>query len=163
MINDDLLRKFDSIDDLPVSEEMLGAYIEGNLDSFETSQIETAISEDSSLSGFVKDIISDGEPILDNLEQQIFDSSYPNFMADIQLPNFEDGITHENFYDEHLVAACYTENPINDCLPDASFPSDSLFENNTTSDDSFDDGEESLNSNEDFHDEDFHDEETFDI
>lgn len=158
MINDDLLRKFESIEELPISEEMLGAYMEGNLDSYEISQIETAISEDSSLLGFVEDIISDGESILDNLEQQIYVPSYTNFMLDIHLPNFEDGITHENFYNEHLVAACYTENPINTCLPESSFPSDSLFENNTTSDDIFDDEEESLNSNEDFH-----DEETFDI
>ena len=30
MINDELFAKFDSIEELPISEEMLGAYMEGN-------------------------------------------------------------------------------------------------------------------------------------
>ena len=32
MINEELLSKLDRIEDLPVSEEMLGAYMEGNLE-----------------------------------------------------------------------------------------------------------------------------------
>ena len=45
MIDDNLLAKFDRIQDLPVSEEMLGAYMEGNVDSCEASQIESVISD----------------------------------------------------------------------------------------------------------------------
>lgn len=40
MINDALLSKFDRLRDLPVSEELLGAYVEGNLTAIENLQIE---------------------------------------------------------------------------------------------------------------------------
>lgn len=40
MISDELLSKFDRIEDLPVSEEMLGAYIEGNLSGSEIDNME---------------------------------------------------------------------------------------------------------------------------
>lgn len=56
MISDKLLNKFDRIEDLPVSEEMLGAYLEGNLDLLESSQIEFQISTDPYLSGLVDDV-----------------------------------------------------------------------------------------------------------
>lgn len=45
----ELLNEFESIQDLPVSEEMLGAYIEGNLNSEEILNVENAINSDLSL------------------------------------------------------------------------------------------------------------------
>lgn len=56
MINDELLAKFDRIQDLPVSEEMLGAYIEGNLDSTESSEIAGAIASNETLSNLLENI-----------------------------------------------------------------------------------------------------------
>ena len=50
MISNELLNKFDSIDDLPVSEEMLGAYLENNLSYSEMVDVESAIQENSYLS-----------------------------------------------------------------------------------------------------------------
>ena len=56
MINDELLVKFDRIQDLPVSEEMLGAYIEGNLDSTEFSEIADAIASNEALSDLLENV-----------------------------------------------------------------------------------------------------------
>ncbi len=47
MIDDELMKKFDSIEDLPISEEMLGAYLEGNLSEDEIFEIIPVISQDS--------------------------------------------------------------------------------------------------------------------
>lgn len=46
MIDDELLAKFDRIQDLPVSEEMLGAYFEGNLGNSDSELVSNAISHD---------------------------------------------------------------------------------------------------------------------
>ena len=53
MINDELLAKFDRIQDLPVSEEMLGAYLEGNISDSELNVVQTAISSDADFESFV--------------------------------------------------------------------------------------------------------------
>lgn len=140
MINDDLLRKFDSIDDLPVSEELLGAYLEGNVNPIERSHIEYEMSEDSELSSFVNELDYDSKSILDNLENQIFDPDYPHFLSDIQLPDIENAILHHNFYDDHIVAACCADDlsgGIKSLVPDDLHNADDFLENNFSSDDSF--------------------------
>lgn len=50
MIDNELFAKFDRIQDLPFSEKMLGAYMEGKVDLYEASQIESVVSGDSALS-----------------------------------------------------------------------------------------------------------------
>lgn len=140
MINDELLAKFERIQDLPVSEEMLGAYMEGNVDSCEASQIESVISDDSALSEFVDSISHDSGFILDNLEQQIFDPTYPHFLSDIQLPSPGIEIEPENFYQDYMMAAGYPGDRFNSLAPplsDKTVSSDSLFEKNITFEDSF--------------------------
>lgn len=52
---DDLVSRFNEMDDLPVSEEMLGAYIEGNLDSFEADAIGSLVRASSDLSYLMKE------------------------------------------------------------------------------------------------------------
>lgn len=90
MISDELLNKFGRIEGLPVSEEMLGAYLEGNLDLLESSQIEFQISIDPYLSGLVDDVK------LENVLNQDFlvDSELglqPLFMVEgVELPVFAD-------------------------------------------------------------------------
>lgn len=49
MISDELLSKFDRIQDLPISEELLGAYIEGNLNESETISISKEVSQNENL------------------------------------------------------------------------------------------------------------------
>lgn len=141
MISDELLNKFESIEDLPVSEEMLGAYMEGNLDPFETSQIESTLSEDAHLCEFVDEIAQDNiSSILDNLEHQIFDPSYPVFISDIQLPNIDSGFENLPFYEDHMVAACCPEDffdGINNGISDDSLSLEHLSEENLSHEDSF--------------------------
>jgi len=48
----ELMSQFDDLQDLPVSEEMLGAYIEGNLDDSEQHLVESSIQQD----GFLNDL-----------------------------------------------------------------------------------------------------------
>ena len=52
--------KLDALMELPVSEEMLGAYLEGNLHGSELREVQNIIEQDS----FVADIISDTDDIL---------------------------------------------------------------------------------------------------
>lgn len=52
----DLLAQFDSIQDNEISEETLGAYLEGNLNPDEFLQVENAISQDEALGAFMNDI-----------------------------------------------------------------------------------------------------------
>lgn len=140
MINDDLLRKFDSIDDLPVSEEMLGAYIEGNVNPMELSRIELEMSEDSDLLSFVKELEYDSSSILDNLEKQILDPDYPHFLSDIQLPDIESGDYNHVLNDNYMVAACCPDDFFGDASPLFSedlHNADELLKNNFSSDDSF--------------------------
>lgn len=56
MIDDNLFAKFDSIEDLPISEEILGAYIEGNLNEGEILEIAPVISQDVMLSNLMNSI-----------------------------------------------------------------------------------------------------------
>lgn len=46
---DDIINRFDDIQDLPVSEEMLGAYMEGNLRGAEIREIQNLICQDDNL------------------------------------------------------------------------------------------------------------------
>lgn len=62
MINDELLAKFDRIQDLPVSEEMLGAYLEEELTPSELFEIEVAMQDSPSLQYIVDSSINvDGD------------------------------------------------------------------------------------------------------
>lgn len=90
MISDKLLNKFDRIEDLPVSEEMLGAYLEGNLDLLESSQIEFQISTDPYLSGLVDDVKLENVLNQDFLEDSEM-GLQPLFMVEgVELPVFAD-------------------------------------------------------------------------
>lgn len=63
----DLLSQFDDLQDLPVSEEMLGAYIEGNLNGADLRDVQNVINSDD-----------DTMNLLDNVDDIIltpFDSS----------------------------------------------------------------------------------------
>jgi len=55
----DLQDKFDELNDLPISEELLGAYAEGNLRGAEFREVENLLSENSALSGFIDNIVND--------------------------------------------------------------------------------------------------------
>lgn len=145
MIDENLLNKFNQIEDLPVSEEMLGAYLEGNLDSFESSQIDSLLSNDSQLSNFVDDISYDNIPsILDNLEHQLYAPSYPVIISDIELPDSDDIISN-SIIDDNLAATCFQDNLFGnaDILPSED-SQDSFLRENYSHDDIFLDSDQSL-------------------
>lgn len=54
--------KFDELNDLPISEELLGAYIEGSLRGPEFREIESLLSDDAPLSNFVSAIEEEYSP-----------------------------------------------------------------------------------------------------
>lgn len=75
MIDEELLNKFDRIQDLPVSEEMLGAFIEDKLDHAEREFIQQEINSDLSLINLSHSITEDIEselnfdtPLIDSIE-----------------------------------------------------------------------------------------------
>ena len=79
MIDEELLNKFDRIQDLPVSEEMLGAYIEDKLDNAEREFIQQEINSDLSLINLSHSITEDIEselnfdaPLIDSIELPLF-------------------------------------------------------------------------------------------
>lgn len=59
MIDDNLFAKFDSIEDLPISEELLGAYAEGNLRGAEYREVHNVISNDMNLSDLMSSVEQD--------------------------------------------------------------------------------------------------------
>ncbi|MDE6098276.1 MAG: hypothetical protein K2G24_05255 [Muribaculaceae bacterium] len=81
MIDKELMSKFDRIEGNSVSEEMLGAYLEGNLSSSEKVDVESAIQENSYLSK-----LADA-----NYESDIdLDLSEELFIEDFELPIIPD-------------------------------------------------------------------------
>ncbi len=77
---------------LPISEEMLGAYLEGNLTAEEVGYVESALQTDELLKGIVEEVNSDGIELVENsLGQGLC-------VIDFQLPELTsnaiyDGIT----------------------------------------------------------------------
>lgn len=90
MISDELLNKFDSIEDLPVSEEMLGAYMEGNLSDTEISEILPTISQSTIISNLITSVE----------ENELNENNLENFIDDeIDFPD-EDFFTSVNETEE---------------------------------------------------------------
>ncbi|MBR3830694.1 MAG: hypothetical protein IKJ52_05530 [Muribaculaceae bacterium] len=81
---EELKARFASIQDLPVSEEMIGAYIEGNLDLIHSQCVEGLMQQDDGFASLVNDCRSN-----DFLyDQSIYWNEPINFMGmeDISLP-----------------------------------------------------------------------------
>lgn len=81
---EELKARFASIQDLPVSEEMLGAYIEGNLDLINSQCVEELMQQDDGFASLVNDCRAN-----DLLLDQFNNWNEPiNFMGmeDISLP-----------------------------------------------------------------------------
>lgn len=67
---------------LPISEEMLGAYLEGNLSASEAIKVESVLENDTNFSKFVSEITPS-----DEIEEcSIFDDE-PDFINNFELPN----------------------------------------------------------------------------
>lgn len=66
---------------LPVSEEMLGAYLEGNLTAQDSSMVQGIIDSNSEFKDFVEEVSVADPPT----EESIYDA-HPNFDLDFELP-----------------------------------------------------------------------------
>lgn len=67
---DDIIRRFDDIQDLPVSEEMLGAYFEGSLDCHEMEYVSKLIQENDLLQSISEEVmLSSSGPNNDDLSE----------------------------------------------------------------------------------------------
>lgn len=66
MIDEGLFAKFDSLEDLPVSEEMLGAYMEGTLSYNECDRIEEILATNTDFASFFN-VVSDYDEVTDGL------------------------------------------------------------------------------------------------
>ena len=96
---------------LPISEEMLGAYLEGNLTADEVGYVESALQTDELLKGIVDEVNRDGidwTSLVDNT----FIHEGLELMPDLQIPDIptltifanETIATHAPFYPD--IAAC---------------------------------------------------------
>lgn len=92
MIDEELLNKFDRIQDLPVSEEMLGAYLEGNLSESEIDDVELMIQYQPEINNLCEEVtqICDSS-IPSNNSSDGFDYdialSSSNFLGDMEMGN----------------------------------------------------------------------------
>ena len=90
---------------LPISEEMLGAYLEGNLSVSEAIKVESVLENDTNFSKFVSEIT----PSEEIKECSIFDDE-PDFINNFELPNIagfivdlpEMSINNDDFLNETL-------------------------------------------------------------
>ncbi len=137
MIDEELLNKFDRIQDLPISEEMLGAYMEGNLDYMDSSLIETVISSDKSLSDFMSSVT---ESQNDMLEFSGSEGYLPSSAINEELPETEPWLSlvdSSSIHDEFIEFLCVDENDSICSIPDSNLESDSFDKDSSIAPDSF--------------------------
>jgi hypothetical protein len=98
-----------------ISEEILGAYLEGNLSEYETQRVERILECDDYLDGLVDEIAVENLTILDtdaDSSPSIYDEN-PNFDLDFELPEVESsfGCFPEVacFIRPHVSASSYNE------------------------------------------------------
>lgn len=123
---DDIINRFDDIQDLPVSEEMLGAYVEGNLDCYEMESVSKLVNEndllriisedtmymstDSNHNVDLTDIESKNDSVtLNSAHNNTFDVCRDMFHTDENIDKYESYIEDYEFVDN------------NDSIDDSSF------------------------------------------
>lgn len=80
----DLINRIESMQDLPVSEEMLGAYTEGNLSYSEICNMETIIHKNS----YLEEIVNSNYELDDDMK--VNDISNDSIYDDLRLPAIPD-------------------------------------------------------------------------
>lgn len=103
MIDEELLNKFDRIQDLPVSEEMLGAYIEGNLRGSELREVHKYLHHDPFCREICNEISNEDLINLNQLEIPILEDMDIFQNCNIVLPLIDD---MQLEIDDYGVAAC---------------------------------------------------------
>ena len=91
----DLQDKFDELNDLPISEELLGAYAEGNLRGAEYREVQNLVTNDSSLSDLISSVEQDTSyldlesynPLSSNMDLIALNDYSALGIEDLELPN----------------------------------------------------------------------------
>lgn len=90
MMDNELMNKFDRLEALPISEEMLGAYLENNLHGSESREIKNLINGDTNISDLVSAVEADMDFINElnfSFENGVEASFYcDEIFGDISLP-----------------------------------------------------------------------------
>lgn len=142
MIDDDLLSKFDCIEDLPVSEEMLGAYLEGNLYPYEVYDVESAIQKSDYLNELTNEDLEYNTGLDFSIDSAIEDFELPIIPDDrfIKL-DLAFSSSFPETEDIDYLTACAVENQYSQ---DDNYNDDNIdnpFEEDDTSFDSSDDND----------------------
>ena len=154
MIDEELLTKFASIEDLPISEEILGAYLEDNLSDAESIVVNNIIDSFSELSSIIAEIpsIDDFNTFELYTEEQDFDES--SELEDFELPSIsslELADTPSICADEFLIQSTLEDvvnvGSVYHLDPSSLDDTQQMFENNLFSDDSSTHDSNSLESN----------------
>lgn len=106
MIDEELLNKFDRIQDLPVSEEMLGAYLEGNLDFYEMEDLSNIANNDTMLQSIIEETTCS---IIDNESDIVSthrDSSYNEEIHEDALSGVDYEYPHDNLDADEFLEDC---------------------------------------------------------
>lgn len=106
MIDEELMSKFDRIQDLPVSEEMLGAYLEGNLDFYEMQDLSNIANNDPMLQSIIEETtsgISDNGYDIDSTHS---DSSYDEEIYEDALSGVDYESPHDNLDADDFLEDC---------------------------------------------------------
>lgn len=127
----DFQDKFDDLQDLSISEEMLGAYMEGNLRGSEFREVSNLLSADDDLSDLVQSVESDGINMdlghIGSLDLPDFANMTSihniNSVGQIELPQTELGSPFEQSVDDIICIA-------NDYLSDAMHITNHADDNN---------------------------------
>jgi len=147
----ELISRFDDIQDLPVSEEMLGAYCEGTLNDVDAADVSNCISDHAELGELMNDVENDivqDEPFsLYSSDVVVDDVDLPDVPTDNGCEIFDFDFAAGIYDSNNMVAAIAAPSfcgDMDDFISDAddSFPDidDSIdLGNDINSDDSFDD------------------------
>src|SRR5574344_71366 len=92
MISNELINKIENIQELSISEETLGAYIEGNLINNDLTDVQNIINNDSLVGSIIYDV-KQTTTLLDNVSLELIDSfNITNF----ELPSIEEVTCYES-------------------------------------------------------------------
>lgn len=115
--------KFDFIEDLPVSEEMIGAYLEGNLLGSEMREVSNFVESDNNLYCIVNEVegISNIQELEIESNLQTMNSQLLDFAVEFTLPaieilsNTEPSVPSDDYITSAYIPEIHNHNEEMDC------------------------------------------------
>lgn len=152
----ELLSKFNQIQDLSISEELLGAYLEGSLGAVDSDMVGNHILTDEDIQKTIREVINSVESVeeipdaLSMFGHDLFSPFEHEIVSSSSISDFT-----EDFFEDFDLPQIPTEEYEMCGLP--------IDEKNSPMDDSLSDDEQSLDLDEDSYSGNIHDEGTFDL